>query len=93
MFGVCVFLCLCCPVYRERLCDELLARPRSPTVCKMIKTLRNQPYAPKWKQEEGLEGDIYIYIPGREADHSPPTSAEIKNTWIYTSTSPYVLMA
>jgi hypothetical protein len=26
--------------------------------------------------------------PGREADHSPPTSAEVKNTWIYTSTPP-----
>jgi hypothetical protein len=26
--------------------------------------------------------------PGREADHSPPTNAEIKKTWIYTST-PY----
>jgi hypothetical protein len=24
--------------------------------------------------------------PGREADHSPPTSAEVKNMWIYTST-------
>jgi hypothetical protein len=23
---------------------------------------------------------------GREAYHSPPTSAEVKNTWIYTST-------
>jgi hypothetical protein len=29
--------------------------------------------------------------PGREADHSPPTSAEFKNTWIYTPTSPYVV--
>jgi hypothetical protein len=26
--------------------------------------------------------------PGREADHSPPTTAEIKNTSIYTSTPP-----
>jgi hypothetical protein len=26
--------------------------------------------------------------PGREADHSPPTSAEVKNTWIYISTLP-----
>jgi hypothetical protein len=26
--------------------------------------------------------------PGREADNSPPTSAEVKKTWIYTSTSP-----
>jgi hypothetical protein len=28
--------------------------------------------------------------PGREADHSPPTSAEVKKMWIYTSTPPYV---
>jgi hypothetical protein len=27
--------------------------------------------------------------PGREADHSPPYSAEVKNAWIYNSTSPY----
>jgi hypothetical protein len=31
--------------------------------------------------------------PGREADHSPPTSVEVKNTWIYTSTPPYAFMA
>jgi hypothetical protein len=30
--------------------------------------------------------------PGREADHSPPKSAEVKNTWIYTSTPPYIFM-
>jgi hypothetical protein len=26
--------------------------------------------------------------PGREADHSFPTNAEVKNKWIYTSTPP-----
>jgi hypothetical protein len=26
--------------------------------------------------------------PGREADHSPPTSAEVKKMWVYTSTPP-----
>jgi hypothetical protein len=26
--------------------------------------------------------------PGREADHSPPTSVEVKRMWIYTSTPP-----
>jgi hypothetical protein len=31
--------------------------------------------------------------PGCEADHSPPTSAEVKKMWIYTATSPYVFMA
>jgi hypothetical protein len=36
-----------------------------------------------------------IRWPGREADHSPPTSDEVKNTWIYTyiSTPPYAFMA
>jgi hypothetical protein len=31
--------------------------------------------------------------PGREADHSPPASAEVKKMWIYTSTPPYAFMA
>jgi hypothetical protein len=26
--------------------------------------------------------------PGRRADHSPPSSAEVKNAWSYTSTHP-----
>jgi hypothetical protein len=29
--------------------------------------------------------------PGREADHSPPSSAEVKNAWSYTSTPPICL--
>jgi hypothetical protein len=31
--------------------------------------------------------------PGREADHSPQTSGEVKNTRIYTSTPPYTFTA
>jgi hypothetical protein len=31
--------------------------------------------------------------PGREVNHSPPTSAEVKKMWIYTSTPPYAFMA
>jgi hypothetical protein len=30
--------------------------------------------------------------PEREADHSPPNTSEVKKTWIYTSTPPYVFM-
>jgi hypothetical protein len=30
--------------------------------------------------------------PVREADHSPPTSAEVKKMWIYTSIPPYAFM-
>jgi hypothetical protein len=33
-----------------------------------------------------------VKLPGREADHSPPTSAEVKRTWIYTCTPRYVFM-
>jgi hypothetical protein len=31
--------------------------------------------------------------PGCEADHSPPASAEVKKTWIYTSTPAYDFIA
>jgi hypothetical protein len=31
--------------------------------------------------------------PGREADHSPLTSAKVKNIWSYRSTPPYVSVA
>jgi hypothetical protein len=34
-----------------------------------------------------------VMRPGREADHSPPTSAEVKKMWIYTSTPSYAFMA
>jgi len=30
---------------------------------------------------------------GREADHSPPSSAEVKNAWSCASTPPYMFMA
>jgi len=30
--------------------------------------------------------------PGREADHSPPSSVEIKNAWSDKATPPYVLI-
>jgi len=31
--------------------------------------------------------------PKREADHSPQSSAEVKNAWGYTSNPQYVFMA
>jgi hypothetical protein len=30
---------------------------------------------------------------GREVDHSPPTSAEVKKMWIHTFTPPFAFMA
>jgi len=37
----------------------------------------------------GIRGSF----PRREADHSPLSTAQLKNEWIYTSTHPYVFMA
>jgi hypothetical protein len=34
----------------------------------------------------------WVKRPGRESDDSPPTSAEVKKTWVYTSPSPYAFM-
>jgi hypothetical protein len=35
-------------------------------------------------------GDLFlgVKLSVREADHSPPSSAEVKNAWSYTSTCP-----
>jgi hypothetical protein len=35
---------------------------------------------------------VVVKRPGREADHSPPSTAEV-NAWSYTSTLPYAFMA
>jgi hypothetical protein len=31
-------------------------------------------------------GGLWVKLQRRESDHSPPTSAEVKKIWIYTST-------
>jgi hypothetical protein len=31
---------------------------------------------------------LWVKWPGREADHSSPSNAEVKNAWRYTSTPP-----
>jgi hypothetical protein len=37
----------------------------------------------------GTRGSLpRVKRPEREADHSPPSSAEVKNAWSYTSTPP-----
>jgi hypothetical protein len=38
-------------------------------------------------------GRLGALSPGHEADHSPASSAEVKEKWSYTSTTPYVFMS
>ena len=33
-----------------------------------------------------------VQKPGREFDHSPPSTAKVKNEWSYTFTPPYTFM-
>jgi hypothetical protein len=40
----------------------------------------------------GIGSLFGVKRPEREADHSSPSSTEIKNVWRYTSTPPYVFM-
>jgi hypothetical protein len=58
------------------------------------------PYRPDrlWVHPTSYKNGYQGLFPGvkrqvREADHSPPTSAEVEKMWIYTSTPPYVFMA
>jgi len=36
---------------------------------------------------------LWVKRTDHEADHSPPSSAEVKNAWSYTSTSQYAFMS
>jgi len=44
-------------------------------------------------QHSGGGGGAGNKATGREDDRSPPSSAEVKNTWHHTSNLPYVFMA
>jgi hypothetical protein len=51
-----------------------------------------EPTQPPIQWEPGALS-LGVKQPRRRADHSPPSSAEIKNAWCYTSTPPYAFMA
>jgi hypothetical protein len=52
------------------------------------------PNRPTQPPIQWIPGAISLGImrPEREAEHSPPTSAEVKKMWLYTSTPPYAFM-
>jgi hypothetical protein len=70
--------------------DEGGVRIRVPVGSRIFSTSFRSVLRPTQPTIQWLQG---VKRPGREADHSPPTSAEVENTWIYTCTLPYVFMA
>jgi hypothetical protein len=53
------------------------------------------PLGPTQPPIKWVPGDLSpgVKQPGREADHSSPTSTKVKKTWVYTSTPTYVFIA
>jgi len=64
---------------------------RSRFELRQTKRLLSSPSDPHWLCDpSGLSNGnrrlLEVHLPGYEADHSPPSSAEVKNAWSYTST-------
>jgi hypothetical protein len=85
------------PTDRPPLVDEVIANFVRLTVgCKLTSTSistscpTNLPRGPPKLLSKGYRGALFPVLirPGREADHSRPTSTEVKKTWIYTSIPP-----
>jgi hypothetical protein len=56
-------LCVCVVLYLDkRPCDELITRPRSPTVCKMIMKLKNQRPRTKGAVEPAKKKEKVFYV-------------------------------
>jgi hypothetical protein len=58
-------------------------------------TVSRTALGPTQPPTQWVPGSLSLWVkrPGREADNSPPFSAEVNNAWNYTSTPQYVFMA
>jgi hypothetical protein len=77
-------------------------RPRNlGSISRRKKKLFSDPKLPEklWAPKASYSKGVWNYFlggakqPGREADNSPPSSAEVKNEWSYTSSAPYAFVA
>jgi hypothetical protein len=54
---------------------------------------KSGPHLASYKMRTRVFFSPGVKRPRREADHSPPTTAEVRNIWMYTSTPPHVFTA
>jgi hypothetical protein len=61
----------------------------------LFDTVSRPALGPTQSSIQWVPGELSLGVkrPEREADHSPPSNAEVKNAWSYTSTPHYVFMA
>jgi hypothetical protein len=66
---------------------ERTSHQRKDTVLSLLSFLKGKTHSASYPMGTGA---LFLGVkrPGREADHSPPSSAEVKNGWSYTSTPP-----
>jgi hypothetical protein len=60
---------------------------------KIFSTSSRPVLGPTHRPIQLVPGALSPGVKRREADHSPPTSAEVKKMWIYVSTPPYALLS
>jgi hypothetical protein len=60
----------------------------------LVTTVSRPALGPTQPPIQWVPGTLSLGVkrPAREADHSPPPSAEVKNVWSYTPTPQYVFM-
>jgi hypothetical protein len=72
--------------------DDLMVGVRFPAGVGILlfDTVSRPVLGPKQLPFQSVPGALSLGVkrPGREADHARPSSAEVKNAWSYTSTSP-----
>jgi hypothetical protein len=77
--------------------DDRGSRVRFPTGAANILfiTASRRALGPTQPPIQWVPGSLSLVVkrPGREADHSPPSSAEVNNVWSYTSSPQYALTA
>jgi hypothetical protein len=84
------------PKERSRYCDWLRAAGRQRSLNSSLGRVKNFLFSTSSRPALGSTHPPSQWIPGvlspeikrsgREADHPPPTSAEVKKMWLYTST-------
>jgi len=87
-------------------CEADHSPPSTAEVKECVELYRRSPYIPSWSGAHLGMGPTQpplqwvqrvltagVKRPGRAASHSPPSSAEVKNLWSYTSTPPYAFTA
>jgi hypothetical protein len=75
--------------------DDLVSNPGRGKDFSFSHCVQTGSWAHKSSYLVGVHGSVLPEVKrtGREANHTPPLSADISNDWICTSTSPYVFMA